>query len=98
MLQFAAFMYLFVNKLITQFASDSFLEILFQAVILVLAINKMLYFVRIYESGLELLICVQLMIVELLPFTVSAVALLFALSKIYKVLHMGINDPNGLYK
>jgi len=98
LMQFAAFMYLFVHKLITQFSSDSFLEILFQAIILLLSVNKMLYFVRIYDTGIELYICLHLMIVELAPFVVTCIGLLFALSKIYKVLHMGINDPNGLYK
>lgn len=95
--QFFAFMYLFIHKLSTQFSSDSFTEILFQALILVLSVNKMLYFIRIFDTGLELYIVVKIMMDELLPFISVSVGLLFALSKIYKVLHMGINDPKGFY-
>lgn len=96
--QFAAFMYLFIHKLITQFSSDSVLEIIFQALILVLSINKMLYFFRIYDTGIEIYVVIKLLIDELLPFVGAAVVLMFACSKIYKVLHMGINDPENMYK
>ena len=57
-----------------------------------------MYFIRIYDTGIELFVCIQLMMNELAPFVVASITLLFALSKIYKVLHMGINDPDQLYK
>lgn len=98
LMQFGAFMYLFINKLVTQFQSDSFLEILFSAGILFLAIYKMLYFVRIYDSGVEMLTTIHCITVDLVPYAFACISLLFALSKIYQVLHMGVNDPANYYK
>ena len=95
--QFAAFIYLFINKLVTQFSSDSFMEILFSAVILFLSIYKLMYFVRIYDPINEIIIIIGNIISNIIPFAVLSVALLFSLSKIYQVLHMGINDPGKLY-
>lgn len=96
--QFAAFLYVFINKLITQFQSDSSLEIFFSATILFLSIYKVLYFVRIYDSGIEILTGISHITADLIPFAVSSIVLLFGLSMIYDVLHMGINDPNNLYR
>jgi hypothetical protein len=91
--QFGTFIYLFLNKLITQFQSDSFLEILFSAVILFLSIYKLMYFVRIYQPCNEIILIVQNICNEIVPFAILSIALLFSLSKIYQVLHMGVNDP-----
>lgn len=97
LLQYSGFMYLFMNKLVTQFQSDSFLEILFSAMIMFLSIYKILYFIRIYDSGVDLLIKIYFIAVDLLPFFSFSFGLLFMMSKVYQVMHMGINDPNGLY-
>jgi len=91
-------MYLFINKLITQFQSDSFPEILCSAMILFLSIYKILYFVRIYDSCNEVITILQAIIIDLIPFGVLCITLIFSLSKIYQVLHMGVNDPQGFYK
>jgi hypothetical protein len=64
----------------------------------VLSINKLLYFFRIYDTGIEIYVVLKLLIDEMLPFVGASVVLMFACSKIYKVLHMGINDPDNLYK
>jgi hypothetical protein len=58
LLQFGAFLYVFINKLITQFQSDSSMEIFFSATILFLSIYKLMYFIRIYDSGIEILTCI----------------------------------------
>jgi len=97
LLQFGAFLYVFIHKLVTQFQSDSFLEILFSAVILFLSIYKLMYFVRIYDSGAEIMGPLFAITADLIPFGIICITLLFALSKIYQVLHMGVNDPSGLY-
>jgi len=57
----------------------------------------MLYFVRIYDNVNEMLTMIRSITMELLPFAGSSCLLLFALSKIYQVLHMGVNDPDNLY-
>lgn len=98
LMQFGAFIYLFISKLLSQFNSDSFFEILLSAGILFLSINKMLYFVRIYDGINEMLTMIQCIIGEILPFASTSILLIFALSKIYHVLHMGVNDPDGYYK
>lgn len=97
-MQFIGFIYLFISKLLSQFSSDSFLEILISAGILVLSINKMLYFIRIYESYAEMLILIQSIGEAVGGFICTAILLMFSLSKIYHVLHMGINDPDGYYR
>lgn len=81
--QFAAFTYLFLNKLITQFQSDTIMEILFSAMILFLSIYKLMYFIRIYDSCNDIILIIQAVTFELIPFAVVCVSLLFALSKIY---------------
>lgn len=95
--QFGAFMYLFINKLITQFQSDSFLEILFSAMILFLSIYKLMYFVRIFRPITEILVMLTAIGGDLLPMFAFGGSLLFGLSKIYQVLHMGVNDPANYY-
>ena len=69
------------------------MEILFSAVILFLSIYKLMYFVRIYQPCNEIILIVQNITMELIPFAILSISLLFALSKIYQVLHMGVNDP-----
>jgi hypothetical protein len=91
-------MYLFINKLITQFQSDSSPEILFSAIVLFLSIYKILYFARIYDGCNETLIVIHWIGVDLIPFGVLCLFLIFAISKIYQVLHMGVNDPQKLYE
>ena len=73
------------------------MEILFSAVILFLSIYKLMYFVRIYQPCNEIILIVQNITMELIPFAILSISLLFALSKIYQVLHMGVNDPQKLY-
>ena len=98
LMQFGGFIYLFISKLLSQFASDSFLEIIISAVILILSVNKMLYFIRIFDSLNEMIIIIQYILSELVPFFGFGISLIFACSKIYHVLHNGINDPQNLYK
>jgi hypothetical protein len=56
-----------------------------------------MYFIRIYDACNEIIIIMTAVITELMPFAILSFGLLFALSKVYSVLHMGINDPQGLY-
>lgn len=35
---------------------------------------------------------------DLIPYATACILLLFALSKIYQVLHMGVNDPANYYR
>lgn len=81
--QFGCFIYLFLNKLITQFSSDSVMEIFFSAIILFLSIYKMMYFIRIYDSCNEIIIIMQNVTTELIPFAILSIGLLFSLSMIY---------------
>lgn len=74
------------------------MEILFSAMILFLSIYKLMYFVRIFNSCNEIILLIQAIALELIPFGIMSMGLLFALSKIYQVLHMGVNDPQNLYK
>ena len=73
------------------------MNILITAMILFLSFNKMLYFVRIYDKVNEMVIIIQSIIEQIGPFAIVSIVLLFAISKIYHVLHMGINDPQNLY-
>ena len=74
LLQFGAFLYVFIHKLITQFQSDSFLEILFSAIILFLSIYKMMYFVRIYDGGAEIMTPIFVITSDLIPFGIICLA------------------------
>ena len=49
--------------------------------------------VRRDDSFNEIIIIMENLIKELVPFAVLSIGLLFSLSKIYQVLHMGVNDP-----
>lgn len=98
MLQFGLFIYLFISKLVTQFKSDGFLDILFSAAILFLAIYKMLYFVRIFDHAVEIIVMMDALTTDLMPVFAAGILLLFCLSKIYQVLHMGVNDPANYYR
>jgi len=69
------------------------MEIFFSAIILFLSIYKMMYFIRIYEPCNEIVIVMQAIIYDTIPFAILSFGLLFSLSKIYQVLHMGVNDP-----
>lgn len=73
------------------------MEIFFSAIILFLSIYKMMYFIRIYEPCNEMVIILQAVTYDLIPFAILSLCLLFSLSKIYQVLHMGVNDPMNLY-
>ena len=59
------------------------MEIMFSAMILFLSIYKLMYFVRIYESCNDIILIIQAVVTDILPFGALCVALLFALSKIY---------------
>merc|ERR1712147_320218 len=74
------------------------MEIVFSATILFLSIYKLMYFIRIYDSGIEILTYIGWITHDLIPFATGTIILLFGLSMIYQVLHMGVNDPNGLYR
>lgn len=56
-----------------------------------------MYFVRIYDKCNETLTIIYNVALDLIPFGILSLSLIFALSKIYQVLHMGVNDPQGLY-
>lgn len=98
LMQFSGFLYLFISKLSSQFKSDDFIDILVSAMILFLSIHKMLYFVRIYETINDMIIIIRSITVEIIPYASAVILLLFSLSKIYQVLHMGVNDPDNYYE
>jgi len=95
--QFVSFMFLFINKLATQFSSDSGFEIFLSAAILFLSIYKILYFVRIYDGANHFLTVVSCVVADLKFFILISFALIFGVAKIYQVLHLGVNDPDQVY-
>lgn len=48
--QFAAFIYLFISKMLDQFGSDSFVQMLLSSFIIFLSFYKLMYFARIYDN------------------------------------------------
>lgn len=73
------------------------MEIMLSALIIFLSIYKVLYFVQIYDFGIEIMTMIQAITMDLIPFFWMCLMLLLALTTIYTALHMGINDPDGWY-
>lgn len=88
---------MFLVKMISQFGSDSIIEILLQAFLIFLSIYKLFYFVRIYDDYCGLLILIEKCAKEAIPLLITIIFLIFVFSKLYMTLHMGINDPEDEY-
>jgi hypothetical protein len=87
-----------VIKLLSQFSTDSFIEIILAAFILFQTFNKCFYYVRIWDNLNFLFTMMFLIISEIIPFLTMVVALTMAICKLYTSMHMGVNDPNEEYK
>jgi hypothetical protein len=88
---------MFLVKMISQFGTDSIIEIILQAFLIFLSIYKFFYFIRIYDDYCGLLILIEKCAKEAIPLVVTIIFLIFGFSKLYMTLHMGINDPENEY-
>jgi hypothetical protein len=95
--QFVLFVLLYVIKMLSQFQTDTVLEILIQGVLLYQCFYKVNYFIRIYPSMCFILIMFGAIVSECASIAGFVVVTLFGFVKIYQLLHTGINDPSDEY-
>jgi hypothetical protein len=87
--QFAIFVLLYITKMLTQFDSDSIMEILMQGVLLYQCFYKVFYFIRIYDSMAFILTLLVNICYEAIPFALFILGLLLGFVKIYSLFHVG---------
>ena len=95
--QFVIFVILYVIKMLSQFQTDTTMEILLQGVLLYQCFYKVNYFIRIYDSYCFILTMVAKIANECFAYVAFVIVSLFGFVKIYQLLHTGINDGEGEY-
>lgn len=93
--QFIFFTLLFVIKFGTQFTSDTFVEILLQALLLIQTFNKCFYFLRVNERFSYLFIMTNLLIGDTIPYLIVVIPWSMSICMQYTSLHISVNDPKG---
>jgi hypothetical protein len=96
--QFAFFLLLYVIKMLSQFQTDSTMEILLQGVLLYQCFYKLAYFVRIYDAPCFIMTMLTVIASEAFAYVCFVLVSLFGFVKIYQLLHTGINDPGNEYE
>jgi hypothetical protein len=96
--QFAFFLLLYVIKMLSQFQTDSNMEILLQGVLLYQCFYKLAYFVRIYDGACFVMTMITAIASETAAYVSFVLVSLFGFVKIYQLLHTGINDPGSEYE
>mmetsp|Transcript_38034 Transcript_38034/g.58058 ORF Transcript_38034/g.58058 Transcript_38034/m.58058 type:complete len:360 (-) Transcript_38034:168-1247(-) len=94
--QFAVFVLLYIIKMISQFQSDSFFEICLLAVLLYQSFYKVFYFIRIYDPMCFIITLAVRCGIEVFPFAVFTVTMMFGFSKLFHILHAAAADPEAL--
>jgi hypothetical protein len=96
--QFIFFVLLYVIKMLSQFQTDSTMEILLQGVLLYQSFYKVNYFIRIYDQYCFIMTMIVYIAKECFAYAMFVVVSLFGFVKIYQLLHTGINDPGSEYE
>ena len=96
--QFAFFVVLYMSKVTSQFQSDTMLDITLQTFIILQAFWKCLYFVRIFDPYLKLVLIAQHIVVDVIPFVVFVSIGLFGFMKVSQIIESGVNDESGEYR
>jgi len=96
--QFAFFIILYMSKITSQFQSDTMLDITLQTFIILQAFWKILYFVRIFDPYLKLVLIAQYIFIDVIPFIIFVSVGLFGFMKISQIVETGVNDEDGEYK
>lgn len=93
--QFAIFILLYIIKMISQFRTDSVVEILMQGVLLYQCFYKVFYFIRIYDSMAFVLTLMTNICYEAIPFAGFMMCMLIGFVKFYSLFHVGY-DKNSI--
>jgi hypothetical protein len=80
--QFIFFMFLYMSKITSQFQSDTMTDITLQTFIILQVFWKILYFVRIFDPYLKLVLIAQHIFIDVIPFIVFVSIGLFGFMKI----------------
>ena len=83
--------------MLSQFQTDTIFEIVLQAILLIQSFYKCIYFLSIYDQIAQIIILGTMIVKEVIGFVVFIAVLMVAFSMQATVLHMDINDPDGLY-
>jgi len=92
--QFAVFVLLYITKTISQFSTDSFPEMVMQAILLFQSFYKVFYFIRIYESMCFIITLSIKCGMEVFPFAIFTITIMLAFSKIFQILHGNVDNPD----
>lgn len=96
--QFVTFTFVYLIKMLSQFQTDSILEIVLQVVLLIQSFYKAFYFIRIDEN-FNFFITISCMVVkDIVAPVLMLVGAIMAFTQLFTVLHLGINDPTGEYR
>ena len=87
--QFVFFLLLYVTKMVSQFGTDSSMEILLQAVLLYQCFYKVAYFIRIYDAYAFIMTMIACIASECKAYVLFVMTSLFGFVKIYGLLHAG---------
>lgn len=91
------FVALYTLKMLSQFETDTILEIALQGIIMVQACQNTLYYIRIYESVNFMITMSARCLAEAKGFIGLLVLALLAFCKTEQILQMGVNDPEHEY-
>jgi len=93
--QFIIFTILYFIKMVSQFQTDSFAEIILSTILLMQSFYKVFYFIRLYEPCAFIILMAVQIIKDVFAFAIFIVVFVLIFCKQYTVMHMGINDPTG---
>ncbi len=93
---FAVFVLLYIIKMVSQFQTDSFFEICLLAVLLYQSFYKVFYFIRIYDPMCFIITLAVRCGLEVFPFAVFTVTMMFGFSKLFHILHATAADPESV--
>lgn len=93
----AAFFILFNFKIVSQFQSDTFIEICIVVFLLVFSLFKILSLLRVYQEFCQFTIICQKIIKKVAPIGITYFMSLFVFTKCLEILHMGLEDNNQRY-
>ena len=96
--QFITFTLVYLIKMLSQFQTDSILEIILQVILLAQSFYKTFYFIRIYDNFNFFITISCLVVKDIIAPVLMLLGCILAFTQLFTVLHLGINDPNGEYK
>jgi len=76
-----------------QFSTDTFAEMILQAIMLYQSFYKVFYFIRIYDSMCFIITLAIKCGLEVFPFALFTISIMLGFSKIFQVLHGTVSNP-----